>query len=49
MEAGIKLFHTKVLPIATYGLQLIWEHLNTNCLRKLEKVKATYLKKASGL
>ena len=27
MEAAIKLFHIKVLPIATYGLQLIWEHL----------------------
>ena len=46
MEAAIKLFPIKVLP---YGLQLIWEHLNTSCLRKLEKVKATYLIKASGL
>ena len=41
-----KLFHTKVLPIAPYGFQLIWEHLITSCLRKLEKVKATYLKKS---
>ena len=49
MEAAIKLFHINVLPIATRGLQLIWEHLNTSCLRKLEKVKAIYLKKASGL
>ena len=49
MEAAINLFHLEVLPISTYGLQLIWEHQNTSSLRKLEKVKETYLKKASGL
>lgn len=49
MEAAMKLFHIKIVPIASYGLQIIWDHLGPNSLRLLETVKSTYLKKAAGL
>lgn len=36
-------FHIKILPIATYGIRLIWRYLTPRDLEKLERVKTTYL------
>lgn len=45
VESALKLFHAKISPIVTYGLALIWEHLNKSNLKAIEAVKAKYLKK----
>jgi hypothetical protein len=46
LETALKLFHLKVAPMATYGIQIAWVHLSVNNLLYLEKVKAGYLKRA---
>ena len=48
-STAIKLFHAMISPIATYGLENIWIHLTKRQVAELEKVKATYLKKAMCL
>lgn len=45
LNTAIKLFKTKINPIITYGLEIIWEDLNRSNLNQIEKVKATYLKR----
>lgn len=45
LETSIKLFNLKTLPIATYGIRLIWKHLTAQDLKQLERVKTTYLKR----
>ena len=44
IATALKLFTIKVAPIATYGIQLIWNHLTYSNLKRLEEVK-TYLKR----
>jgi hypothetical protein len=39
LETALKLFHFKVAPMATYGIQIAWMHLSVNNLLYLEKVK----------
>jgi hypothetical protein len=46
LTTAIKLFQLKVNPVATYGLENIWVHLKKKQLERLEKLKATFLKKA---
>jgi hypothetical protein len=46
LETAMKVFYVKIVPILTYILTMIWEHLEENSLKMLESVKATYLKKA---
>ena len=41
----LKLFTIKVAPIATYGIQLIWNHLTYTNFKRLEGVKTAYLKR----
>jgi len=43
------LFNLRVAPVASYGIQLIWPHLTAHQLGDLDKVKATFLKRALGL
>lgn len=49
LETAMALFKTKILPILTYGIEIIGEHLTMANLETLEGVKATYLKKAMGV
>ncbi|KAJ4451621.1 hypothetical protein ANN_03090 [Periplaneta americana] len=46
LSTAMKLFELKITPIITYGIDLIWEHLTKNNLSDIERVKATFLKKA---
>ena len=39
------MFTIKVAPIATYCIQLIWNHLTYSNLKRLEGVKTAYLKR----
>ncbi|KAJ4435118.1 hypothetical protein ANN_23693 [Periplaneta americana] len=38
-----------ITPIASYGIELIWEKLTNNDLAKLENVKARFLKRVLGV
>ena len=42
---ALTLFQLKVMPM-TYGLDIIWEHLMKRNLEDIERVKATFLKRA---
>ena len=42
----MRLFETVITPIATYGIEIIWDKLSTSDLQRMEKVKARYLKRA---
>jgi hypothetical protein len=46
LTTAIRLFQLKVNPVATYGLENIWVHLKKRQLERLEKLKATFLKRA---
>ena len=45
LETALKLFELKIDPVATYGLENVWEYLKKGDLAKIEKLKATYLKR----
>lgn len=49
LETAMALFRAKILPILTYGLEIIGPHLTVENLTTLERVKATYIKKAIGV
>ena len=46
LTTAIALFELKISPIATYGIELIWENLTTAQLEKFDKLKANFLKRA---
>ena len=46
LNTATTLFQLKVTPIITYGLDIIWEHLTKRNLEDIERVKATFLKRA---
>ncbi|KAJ4430930.1 hypothetical protein ANN_19523 [Periplaneta americana] len=43
---ALRLFYIKIAPIVSYALKKIWVHLTSANLKKLEAVKASYLKRA---
>jgi hypothetical protein len=47
METAVALFKMKIRPIIAYGLDLTWEFLTTGDLRRLDNIKATFLKRLS--
>jgi len=49
LETALKLFHIKVSPAASYGIEVIWSHLKFSDFKILETVKSRYLKKAMCL
>ena len=49
LETALNLFKARIIPILCYGIEVIWSHLTENNLNTLEKVKATYLKRALGV
>ena len=40
---------SNILSILTYGIDVIWTHLNERNLATLESVKSTYIKTAIGV
>ena len=49
LETAMKIFRSKIIPILTYGIEIIWENISKQQLRKMEQVKARYLKLILGL
>lgn len=49
LTTAMSLFHAVITPIASYGIELIWEKLTNNDLAKLENVKARFLKRVLGV
>ncbi|KAJ4433877.1 hypothetical protein ANN_16190, partial [Periplaneta americana] len=49
LTTAMSLFHAVITPIASYGIELIWEKLTNNDLTKLENVKARFLKRVLGV
>ncbi|PSN47824.1 hypothetical protein C0J52_16432 [Blattella germanica] len=49
LETAMALFRAKILPILTYGLEIIGPHLTKKNLATLERVKAAYIKKVLGV
>lgn len=49
MHTAMILFHAKITPMLSYGIELIWDKLTLSDLTTLEKVKARYLKRALGV
>ena len=46
LGTALHLFYIKIVPIVSYELNKIWIHLTTANLKRLEAVKAAYLKRA---
>mgnify|MGYP007063903301 CR=1 FL=1 len=44
LDTAMTLFNAVITPIATYGIDLIWEDLTLSDLTKLERIKARFLK-----
>ena len=49
LATAITLFKTAIAPIATYGINIIWDKLTITNLSTIEKVKARYLKRILGI
>ncbi|KAJ4431484.1 hypothetical protein ANN_20082 [Periplaneta americana] len=48
LETAMQLFETVITPIASYGLELVWEKLSASDMERLEKVKTRFMKRALG-
>ncbi|MGL4389034.1 MAG: reverse transcriptase family protein, partial [Brevinema sp.] len=46
LKTAIKLFHLKVSPVASYGIEVFWPYLTITDLTLLESVKSRFLKRA---
>ena len=49
LATAMLLFHAVITPIASYGIELIWEKLTSSDLTRLENVKARFLKRVLGV
>lgn len=49
LKTAMALFNAKIVPIATYGIDLIWEKLSLKDLMTLEAVKSRFLKATLGI
>ena len=49
LDSAMHLFRAKIIPILSYGIELIWEKLSKHDMNTLEKVKARYMKLALGV
>jgi hypothetical protein len=45
VNAALELFDRKVAPMATYAIQVFWEHISFKNFEKLESIKSRYLKR----
>ena len=46
IDTCLELFKIKIAPIASYGIEVIWEHCSLRNLRELDKVYTLFLKRA---
>jgi hypothetical protein len=46
VETALKIFDLAISPVASYGIEAVWQHLTTADLHKLETAKTRFLKKA---
>ena len=46
LTTAMRLFDTVITPIATYGLDLIWDKLTINDMERIENIKARFIKRA---
>jgi Reverse transcriptase (RNA-dependent DNA polymerase)/Endonuclease-reverse transcriptase len=46
LKTAIKLFHLKVSPVASYGIEIFWQYLTITDFTVLESVKSRFLKRA---
>jgi len=49
LRTALILFDIKVAPVASYGIEIIWDHLSSALLEKLDRIKPAFLKRALGL
>lgn len=49
LTTAMKLFRAKIIPVLTYGIELIWDQLKVSDLETIEKVKASFLKRTLGV
>lgn len=49
LKTAVSLFNIKVAPVASFGVELIWEDLSKSNLSLLDRVKAAYLKRCLKL
>ena len=49
LKTALSLFAAKIVPIASYGIEIIWQHLTISDLTALERVKASFLKRTLGV
>jgi len=49
IKTVVALFKIKILPVAAYGITLIWKYLSFSNLLSLERVKTNFLKRALGV
>lgn len=49
IETGFKIFKLKIVPIVTYGLSAIAQHLNVKQLKTINQIKAAFVKKLLGV
>lgn len=49
VQTALRLFDIKIAPVATYGIEVIWQHLTAKNLRALDGLKARYIKKVLSL
>lgn len=49
VKTALALFDIKVASVASYGIQIVWEHLSVAQLWTLEKLKPSFLKRTMGL
>ena len=49
LQTAMALFYAKVLPVLSYGIELIWDHLTLTDLKCLETIKARFLKRTLGI
>lgn len=49
LKTAMTIFRLKIIPIMTYGLEVIWEKLKKKNLEDIEKVKAHFLKRVLSL
>jgi hypothetical protein len=49
IDTALKIFKIKVAPIASYGVQVMWQYLTLQNLKSIERTKATFLKRCLGI
>lgn len=49
IDTAMTLFETKITPIITYGIEVVWEKLTRSDLARIEQIKSRYLKRVLGI